>query len=40
MDLHQHLSVAENGDFNFIKDQRLLLFDQNGGGCFQIIKEW
>ena len=32
VDLDQHLPAFERGDFNFIDDQRLALFDQNGGG--------
>ena len=36
MDLDEHLATLERRNFDFVDDQRLVLLDQNGGGCFQI----
>jgi hypothetical protein len=34
MNLHEHLPALERRHFDFIDDQRLALFDQNGSGRF------
>ncbi len=37
MNLHEHLPAFERGNLDFIYHERLALFDQNGGGCFQLV---